>query len=80
MKLNLNRRVKKQSQRGSSDGEMVILIVVIITLATIAYLILGWIKSVKDERVERNVQTYIEQHRKRPSRQEREPSGHQLEF
>jgi hypothetical protein len=67
------------NQRGSSDHETVMTILVVITLLTIGYLILGWFKASKDEKVERLRQEYIESTRRKPSRHEdRGPSGHQV--
>jgi hypothetical protein len=72
-------RSKKSRQRGSSDHETVMTILVVITLLTIGYLILGWFRAEKDEKVDRLREQYIESHRRKPSRQEeRGPSGHQV--
>ena len=66
-------------QRGSSDHETVMTILVVITLLTIGYLILGWFKAGKDDKVERLREQHIENHRRKPSsHEERGPSGHQV--
>ncbi len=74
------RRLVRQ-QFGSSDVEMIVFIVVLVTLATVAYLLLGWVKSVKDERVESNAQNYREYMKRKNQRpKDREPASEQLVF
>lgn len=70
-----------RQQFGSSDVEMIVFIVVLITLASVAYLLLGWIKSVKDERVENNAQNYREYMKRKNQRpKDRGPANEQIVF
>jgi hypothetical protein len=76
-------KYRAKRERGSSDGETLILVMVVITLATIVYLMLGWVKSVKDERIDNDRKSYIEKlnMKSKPSdREDREPSGHQVVY
>jgi len=59
------------------------MIVIIVVLLTIAYLILGWFRSSKDEKVQRRYDEAVEAVRRKraPSqRDNRAPSGHQMVF
>lgn len=59
------------------------MVLIVITLLTIAYLILGWVKSTKDEKVNRRIDDAIEAVRARRAptqRDNRAPSGHQVVF
>lgn len=43
--------IRAKSERGASDLDTLFLVGLAVTVLTIGYLIMGWIKGVKDERV-----------------------------
>jgi hypothetical protein len=71
----------RSTQRGSADHETLVLVMVGVSVLTVGMLVLNWIKSVKDERVERyQVESYEKNKRKPSFVDERGPSGEQLVY
>ena len=61
-------------QRGSGDSFAIIGVVVICTLISVTLMILNWVKSTKDARVERAVESQFE----KKSNIKREIQGYQV--
>lgn len=68
-------------ERGASDMDSIWILLVGVVVIAIGYVVLDWVKAVKDERVERGREAYYESLQpKKNVRERREVQGYQVTY
>ena len=73
----LFRRVR--SERGSSDMDTVFILIVAVAVMSVGYIVLEWVKGIKDARVQHNIDMHEKNNAKKVEFR-RGPSGYQVRF
>lgn len=78
--MRLFTRKRLRNQRGASDTDALVILGIAVAGLSIVYIVMGWIRSTKEERIENRRAAYLEEHKPKEKPKKRELSGYQVNY